>query len=140
MGLTSQMAVGHFKNQHGYRVTAGDSKMLSALCTDQGVPEKAEEVQIPRACGPPVQGLVSPQPGLSCMADTACEYSIQDLQTMLKHCREKHAQGLLKNSSYRELTIQAIFQSVGRVFFEVHVTSELCAYLGLLLTRSRPKF
>ena len=122
VGLTSQMVVGHLKNQHDYRVTEGDRETLSALCTDRGVPEKAEEVQIPRACGPPVQGLVPPQPGLSCTADTACEYSVRDLQTMLKHCREKHAQGLLKNSSYRESTVQAIFQSVGRVFFEVDAT------------------
>jgi hypothetical protein len=89
------------------------------LCADQGVPEKAEEVQVSRACGPLVQGIAPPQPGLLCTVHTACEYSVLDLQTMLKHCRDKHGQGLLKNSSYWESITQAIFQSVGRIFFDV---------------------
>jgi hypothetical protein len=122
VGLTSQTAMGHLRQQHEYRATADDKEELSALCASRGVPEKAEEVQVPRACGPPVQGIAPPQPGLSCTADTACEYSVRDLQTMLKHCRDKHGQGLLKNSSYRESTVQAIFQSVGRIFFEVDAT------------------
>ena len=119
VGLTSNTVLGHLKNQHDYRATAEDRGALLALCASRGVHQKPEDVQVPRACGPPVQGIAPPEPGLSCTADATCEYSVRSLPTMLSHCREKHGQGLARNSSYRESTVQAIFQSVGRVFFEV---------------------
>lgn len=122
VGLTSSMVVGHLKNKHGYSVSQGEKADLRALCVDRGVHESVGEMPIPRACGPPVQGIAPPEAGFSCTADASCEYSVRDLQTMLKHCRERHSQGLLANSSFRESTVQVIFQSVGHVYFEVDAT------------------
>lgn len=117
--------MGHLKRQHRYVVEKGDRAELEELCKSRGVHTRAQDVPVPRAGGPPVQGIAPPVEGLSCTADPACEYSVQDLQTMLRHCRENHGQGLLNNSKFRKSMVQSMFPSVGHVYFEVDPAATL---------------
>ncbi|KAF8121027.1 hypothetical protein EV363DRAFT_1187412, partial [Boletus edulis] len=119
VALSSKMAAGHLKNQHGVVVPEAGRKELQNLCTQNRVYENPHEVPLPRVGGPPVEGIAPPAAGLSCAAGSDCRYSVCDLQAMIRHGREKHKGGTLATTKYRASKVQALFLGVGHVYFEV---------------------
>lgn len=122
VGVCSQAALGHMKNQHGVTPSREDKEAFKVFCREHGVYERPEQVPIPQAGGPPVRGIAAPVPGYSCRADPFnCRYSVRDFQTLLKHARVQHGQGLAHGTDRDETMVQTIFQGVGRQYFEVDV-------------------
>ncbi|KAF8425824.1 hypothetical protein L210DRAFT_986547 [Boletus edulis BED1] len=122
VALTSMMVAGHLLGTHGQKMGGNEKEELQKVCSQQSIYARPEEVPVPNAGGPPVQGIAQPIPGLTCSAAADCHYSVRDLQAMLKHGREKHGKGLTTNALYRPSTIQVLFRGVGRVYFEVDAT------------------
>ncbi|KAG6369038.1 hypothetical protein JVT61DRAFT_1939 [Boletus reticuloceps] len=119
VALSSKMAVGHLKKQHGIIVPEAGRKELQNLCTQNKVYENPHKVPLPRVGGPPVEGIAPPTAGLSCAAGSDCRYSVCDLQAMIRHGREEHKGGTLATTKYRASKVQALFLGVGHVYFEV---------------------
>lgn len=116
------VVVGHLKAKHDHKVTKQEKAELDELCSRYKIYAKPEEVPAPKAGGPPVQGISPPISGLTCSAAADCNYSVCDMQTMLRHGREKHGRGLTTNVSCRPSTVQALFRGVSHVYFEVDDT------------------
>ncbi|KAG6374593.1 hypothetical protein JVT61DRAFT_3952 [Boletus reticuloceps] len=129
------IVVGHLKAKHDHKVTKQEKAKLDELCSRYKIYVKPEGVPTPKAGGPPVQGISPPISGLTCSAAADCNYSVCDMQTMLRHGREKHGRGLTTNVSCRLSTVQALFRGVSHVYFEVDDTLtstsdiDVCAYL-----------
>jgi hypothetical protein len=124
VGVCSDAALGHAKNQHSIATNREEKKVFKMFCEDHGVCERLEQVPIPLAGGPPVRGIVAPIPGYSCRADPLnCSYSVRNFQTLLKHARLQHSQGLAHNTDREETMVQTIFHGVGQQYFEVDVTA-----------------
>ena len=111
------------KSQHNFSVKATQKSAFEQLCKDRLVCKKPQDVILPKAGGSPVQGIAAPVEGLACCADSACEYSVCDLQTMIRHSKEKHARRITGENSYRPCMVQCIFRGVGKVYFEVDPTA-----------------
>jgi len=122
VGLTCGTALGHLKNNHKYRVGKDTEMQFQILCRSHNICVKPQDFTIPKAGGPPIQGLAPPEAGLSCRAG-ACTYCVKDRQTMLKHSRNNHGGGLAHNSLYQQSLIQCAFQGLGKVYFEVDPTA-----------------
>lgn len=122
VALPSTMAAGHLSAMHDHKMTEKEKAELHEICSQHEIYARPEEVPLPKAGGPPVQGIAPPIPGLTCNAAADCHYSVRDLQTMLKHGREKHGRGLTTNASYRSSAIQVLFRGVGHIYFEVDDT------------------
>lgn len=116
------MVVGHLSAMHDHKTTGQEKAELHKVYSQHEIYARPEEVPIPKAGGPPVQGITPPISGLTCSAAPTCHYSVRDVQTMLKHGREKHGRGLTTNALYRPSTIQVLFRGVGHVYFEVDDT------------------
>ena len=114
--------VGHLKATHDRKMTKKEKAELQEICSQHKIWARPEVVPIPKPGGPPVQGIAPPISGLTCSAAADCSYSVCDLQTMLKHGREKHGRGLTTNALYRSSTVQVLFAGVGRIYFEVDDT------------------
>ena len=124
VGICSEAALGHAKNQHGVTTSRKEKEAFKAFCKERGVCERPEQAPIPQAGGPPVRGIAAPAPGYSCRADPLnCRYSVRDFQTLLKHARMQHGQGLACDTDREETMVQTIFQGVGRQYFEVDVNA-----------------
>ena len=122
VGVCSEAALGHAKNQHGVFTSREEKAAFKAFCQKRGVCERPEQAPIPQAGGPPVKGIAAPVPGYSCRANPlSCRYSVRDFQTLLKHARIQHGQGLAHDTDREETMVQTIFQGVGRQYFEVDV-------------------
>ena len=119
VGLTSDTALGHLRSKHNRKVRDSEKILFEELCKSRNVHEKPQEVVMPKPGGPPVPGIAPPVEGFSCAADSECNYSVQDYQTMLKHCRVKHQQGLAGNSLHRRSWVQFLFAGFGKLYFEV---------------------
>ena len=79
------MFVGHLKAKHDHNMTRKEKAELHEICSQYKIYVRPEEVSIPVAGRPPVQGIAPPISGLMCSAAVNCNYSICDLQMMLKH-------------------------------------------------------
>ena len=124
VGVCSEAALGHAKNQHGVTTRREEQDAFRAFCKEHKVCGRPEQAPIPKAGGPPVRGIATPVPGYSCRADPLnCRYSVRDLQTLLKHARMQHGQGLAHDTDREETMVQTIFQGVGRQYFEVDVSA-----------------
>ena len=122
IGVCSEAGLGHVMNQHGVTTSSEEKEAFEAFCKKRGVCERPEQAPIPQPGGPPVRGIGAPTPGYSCRADPVnCRYSVRDFQTLLKHARIKHGQGLAHDTAREETMVQTIFQGVGRQYFEVDV-------------------
>ncbi|KAI9459287.1 hypothetical protein HD554DRAFT_2041944 [Boletus coccyginus] len=117
--LSSKMVAGHMKKQHAMAIPEARKRELENLCELNRVYEHPLKVHLPKAGGPPVEGIAPPVAGLSCAADGDCRYSIQDRQAMIRHGREKHEGGTLATTKCRASKVQALFLGVGHVYFEV---------------------
>lgn len=122
VGLTCGTALGHLKNNHEYKVRKDMETQFQTFCRSHNVLVNPHDLAIPKAGGPPIQGLAPPEAGLSCRAG-ACMYSVKDHQTMLKHSRNNHGGGLAHNSLYQHSLVQCAFQGHGKVYFEVDPTA-----------------
>ncbi|KAH0825828.1 hypothetical protein J3R83DRAFT_8789, partial [Lanmaoa asiatica] len=122
VALSSKMALGHLKKQHNVIVRDTRKKDLETLCLQRAVYENPQNVNLPRAGGPPVEGIAPPVAALSCAAGGNCRYSVCDLQAMIRHGRERHQGGILATTRYRGSMVQALFLGVGRIYFEVDPT------------------
>ncbi|KAG6380518.1 hypothetical protein JVT61DRAFT_8682 [Boletus reticuloceps] len=124
MGVGSADALGHATKQHGAAISGEERKVFRAFCAEHKVCQLPEQAPIPQAGGPPVKGIAAPVSGYSCRADPLnCRYSVRDWQTLLKHARLQHGQGLANNTVRAETMVQTIFRGVGRQYFEVDVTA-----------------
>lgn len=124
MGVGSADALGHATKQHGATISGEESKVFRAFCVEHEVCQLPEQAPIPQAGGPPVKGIAAPISGYSCRADPLnCRYSVRDWQTLLKHARLQHGQGLANNTVRAETMVQTIFRGVGRQYFEVDMTA-----------------
>ena len=131
-GVCSEAALGHVKNRHGITTSRQDREAFEAFCKEHRIYERPEQTPIPQAGGPPVRGIAAPVPGYSCRADPFnCRYSVRDLQTLLKHARVQHGQGLAHDTDRDETMVQTIFQGVGRQYFEVDVNATAESDLGM---------
>lgn len=122
VGLTFGTASGHLKNKHGHKVGKDMETQFQNFCRSRNVLVKPQDFAVPKAGGPPIQGLTPPEAGFSCRAG-ACTYSVKDCQTMLKHSRKKHGGGLAHNSLYQPSLVQCAFQGHGKAYFEVDPTA-----------------
>lgn len=123
-GVSSEAALGHVKSRHKLIPSAEEQKAFKVFCKQRGVCERPELAPIPQAGGPPVNGIAAPVPGYSCRADPLnCRYSVRNWQTLLRHARLEHGQGLAHNTIRDETMVQTIFQGVGRQYFEVDVNA-----------------
>ena len=116
------MVVGHLKAKHDHNTTKEEKAELHEICSQYKIYAKPEEVPIPKAGEPPVQGIAPPISGLTCSATVDCNYSVCDVQTMLKHGREKHGRGLTTNALHPPSTVQVLFRGIGHIYFEVDDT------------------
>ena len=122
VGVCSEAALGHVKNQHGITTSREEKEAFKAFCKERGVCERPEQAPIPQAGGPPVRGIAAPVSGYSCRADPlSCRYSVCDFQALLKHARIQHGQGLAHDTDREATMVQTMFQGVGRQYFEVDV-------------------
>ena len=122
VGVCSEAALGHLKKHHGVITSREDTEAFKVFCEERGVCKRPEQAPIPQGGGPPVIGIAAPVPGYSCRADPlSCRYSVRDFQTLLKHARMKHGQGLAHHTDREETMVQTLFQGVGRQYFEVDV-------------------
>lgn len=132
VGVCSEAALGHVKNQHGITASKEEKQAFKAFCKERGVCERPEQAPIPQAGGPPVRGIAAPAPGYSCRADPLnCRYSVRDFQTLLKHARIRHGQGLAHDTDREETMVQTLFHGVGRQYFEVDVDTTPESDLGM---------
>ncbi|KAG0696939.1 hypothetical protein DFH29DRAFT_1004189 [Suillus ampliporus] len=90
-----------------------------AFCSEANIYEKPECVKLPSPGGPPVQLISPPTAGHACIMTTDCTYSVKDLPTMQRHCRDKHRTGPLVDVKYRACLVQRIFTGVGNSYFEI---------------------
>lgn len=118
IALTSGMLKGHLRAQHTHAVAGKDLGDLAALTQHYQVYSHPEDVPLPSPGGPAVQGLHAPQPGFACHI-TGCTYASKSEEVMKKHHRTDHHLGRLYDKQYRPCAIQALFNSIGKVFFEV---------------------
>lgn len=124
IGVCSEAALGHVKNQHDVTMSREETEAFKVFCKKHGVFERPEQALIPQAGGPPVRGIAAPVPGYSCRADPLhCRYSVRDFQTLLRHARMEHGQGLAHDTDREETMVQTIFQGVGRQYFKVDVNA-----------------
>ncbi|KAF8121020.1 hypothetical protein EV363DRAFT_1458401 [Boletus edulis] len=135
VALSSKMAVGHLKKQHRVVVPEACKKELENICVQNRVYENPHEVPLPRAGGPPVEGIAPPTAGLTCAAGGNCRYSVCDLRTMIRHGREEHEGGTLATTKYRASKVQVLFLGVGHVYFKGAGFDEVVAVDG---SRDRP--
>jgi Orsellinic acid/F9775 biosynthesis cluster protein D len=126
-GQTSQTALGHLKIKHNQTVRGPAKEEFTNFCKTRGVHVQPQDVPIPKAGGPRVQGIAAPSDGFSCRADGFCEYSVRDRQTMLRHSREKHGGGLVGTTVFENTLVQYLFRSVSHVYFEVDPALTLTA-------------
>ncbi|KAI9456768.1 hypothetical protein HD554DRAFT_2177923 [Boletus coccyginus] len=117
------MALGHLKSQHDFVVQATQKSAFEQLCKDYLIYKKPQDVILPKAGGPPVQGIAAPVEGFACCAGNACEYSVCDVQMMIRHSKEKHARRITGERTHRPCLVQCIFRGVGKVYFEVDPTA-----------------
>ncbi|KAG6381447.1 hypothetical protein JVT61DRAFT_12 [Boletus reticuloceps] len=98
VGVCAEAALGHAKNQPSITTSRGEKKVFQGFCEEHGVCHWPEQAPIPLAGGPPVRGIAALVPGYSCRADPLnCSYSVHNFQTLLKHARLQHGQGLAHN-------------------------------------------
>ncbi|KAG1718894.1 uncharacterized protein EDB91DRAFT_1258099 [Suillus paluster] len=90
-----------------------------AFCSEAEIYEKPECVKLPSAGGPPIQLISPPTAGYACVMSTDCTYSVKDLPTMQRHCREKHKTEPLANVRHRACLVQRIFTGVRGSYFEI---------------------
>ncbi|KAF8121041.1 hypothetical protein EV363DRAFT_1302524 [Boletus edulis] len=124
VALSSKMAVGHLKKQHRVVVPEACKKELENICVQNRVYENPHEVPLPRAGGPPVEGIAPPTAGLTCAAGGNC-----------RHGREEHEGGTLATTKYRASKVQVLFLGVGHVYFKGAGFDEVVAVDG---SRDRP--
>ncbi|KAF8120996.1 hypothetical protein EV363DRAFT_1187467 [Boletus edulis] len=88
VALSSKMAVGHLKNQHGVVVPEAGRKELQNLCTQNRVYENPHEVPLPRVGGPPVEGIAPPAAACSGVRriDLTMMKSFQSESWMVEAC------------------------------------------------------
>ncbi|KAG2335456.1 hypothetical protein BDR05DRAFT_954064, partial [Suillus weaverae] len=114
VALTSNMVASHRKN-----VPSADLQALLNFCSESNLYVKQEQVKLPAPGGPPVQLIAKPSEGLACRASADCTYCVKDLQTMQRHCREKHGTDRLTEIKYRPCLVQRIFTGVCNSYFEI---------------------
>ncbi|KAH0825830.1 hypothetical protein J3R83DRAFT_7803, partial [Lanmaoa asiatica] len=123
VGLTTETALGHMKNQHNLLVKAIQKSAFERLCKDRLICEKPQDVITPKAGGSPVEGIATPVEGFACCADSTCTYSVRDQQTMIRHSKEKHGLRITGQRLYRPCMVQCLFsRGPGKVYFEVDPT------------------
>ncbi|KAG0692522.1 hypothetical protein DFH29DRAFT_882371 [Suillus ampliporus] len=120
VALTSSMVAGHRKNHHqGYQVSPSALQSFLDFCSQANIYEKPEFVKPPTPRGPPVQFILPPTSGFVCRSSSNCIYSVKDLPTMQRHCREKHNAKPLVEIEYQSCLVQRLFTAVGNSYFEV---------------------
>lgn len=122
VGLTSQTALGHVKMNHTQTIKGNEKATFLEFCSMREVRVNSKDVPIPKAGGPPVEGIAAPKAGFSCRVDGVCQYSVCDQQTMLRHSREKHGRGLVGDSPMASTVVQTMFKTISHVYFEVDPT------------------
>ena len=63
VGVCSEAALGHMKNQHSITTSRENKEAFKAFCKECRVYERPEQAPIPQAGRPPVRGIAAPVPG-----------------------------------------------------------------------------
>ncbi|KAG6369839.1 hypothetical protein JVT61DRAFT_13396 [Boletus reticuloceps] len=116
--LTFDVLKGHLKAQHKHVVPRQDLEDLQVFLHDRHVYDRPEEVPLPSPGGPPVQGLCAPQHGFTCQM-RGCAYASKSEEVMKRHDVAAHGLVYPQERRYRDCKVQALFNSVGRVFFQI---------------------
>ena len=109
---------GHLRAQYTHAVAGKDLGDLAAFTQHYQVYSCPEDVLLPSPGGPAIQGLHAPQPGFACHI-TGCTYASMSEEVMKKHQQTDHHLGHLYDKQYCSCVIQALFNSIGKVFFKV---------------------
>ncbi|KAG2737243.1 hypothetical protein P692DRAFT_20823862, partial [Suillus brevipes Sb2] len=134
--LTGDMVVGHLKNKHSHSVASHESDELAKYCVDKNIYRRQEEVRLPAPGGPVIQMISPPRVGIACTLLTDCQYSVCNLDTMKRHAKLVHGRAA-GDARYRQVSVQNLFDSVGRSYFAVEpVVSDPTDNLKALLMQN----
>ncbi|KAG6371343.1 hypothetical protein JVT61DRAFT_9539 [Boletus reticuloceps] len=118
VGLTSEVLKGHLKAQHKHAIAGKDWEDLQTFLCRVHVFGRPEDVPLPSPGGPAVQGLGAPEPGFACRM-RGCAYAVKSEEVMKKHQCGEHGLVHPLEKRYSPCNLQALFNSVGKVFFQV---------------------